>query len=177
MSVESERMVELMAERPGFMLYFDMAEPLMVLKDEEKGRLLDAMFNYGQFGVIPEFDGYLKVAWGFIRPKLDTDARNYRKRVVKNTYSSYCARERKKENTIPMDLEEWCEKEGVDTSEWTQAVSTDTKRYPTTAPKTESSPKANTVAEAKAEGGGKGEEDEDFESLRLKKMEMLREMR
>ena len=57
-----------MAERPGIMVYFDMAEPLKVLGHEEKGRLLDAMLDYGQFGVVPEFDGVLTVVWGFIRP-------------------------------------------------------------------------------------------------------------
>ena len=85
-----------MAERPGIMLYFDMAEPLKGLSYEEKGKLLEAMLDYGQFAVVPEFDGLLTFAWGFIRPKLDADARNYRKKVFKSTYSSYCAKEKKK---------------------------------------------------------------------------------
>ena len=171
-----------MAERPGIMLYFDMAEPLKVLENEEKGRLLDAMLDYGQFGVIPEFDGYLTVAWGFIRPKLDADAKSYRKKVVKNTYSSYCAKEKKNDNT-PLDFEEWCARERIDTTEWTQAVSTDTKRYPNTTPKTtpktETSAKANTMTatNASADGGGTGEEEplqeKDFETLRREKLAML----
>ena len=166
-----------MAERPGIMVYFDMAEPLKVLGYEEKGRLLDAMLDYGQFGVVPEFDGVLTVVWGFIRPKLDADAKSYRKKVVKNTYSSYCAKEKKNGNNTPLDFEEWCSKERIDTSEWTQAVSSDTERYPNTTPNPERTPKANTITEAKADGGGKGEEeppqDKDFETLRREKLAML----
>lgn len=169
-----------MAERPGIMLYFDMAEPLKVLKNEEKGRLLDAMLDYGRFGVIPEFDGYLTVAWGFIRPKLDADAKSYRKKVVKNTYSSYCSKGKKNSNNAPLDFEEWCAREGIDTTEWTQAVSIDTERYPNTTPKTDTYPKTMTAAKASADGGGKGEEElsqaKDFETLRREKLAMLTEM-
>lgn len=129
-----------MAERPGIMLYFDMAEPLKVLKNEEKGLLLDAMLDYGQFGVIPEFEGCLTVAWGFIRPKLDADAKSYRKKV-ENTYSSYYAKVKKNGNNAPLDFEEWCAKEEIDTTQWTRPVSTDTGRYPSTTPKTETYPK------------------------------------
>lgn len=116
-----------MSERPGIMVYFDMAEPIKVLGYEEKGRLLEAMLDYGQFGVIPEFEGYLLFAWGFIRPKLDADAKSYRKKVVKNTYSSFCAKEKKNGNSNPLDFEEWCAKEGIDTTEWIQVASTGTE--------------------------------------------------
>jgi hypothetical protein len=168
-------MVEVMAERPGIMVYFDMAEPLKVLGYEEKGRLLDAMLDYGQFGVVPEFDGVLTVVWGFIRPKLDADAKSYRKKVVKNTYSSYCAKEKKNGNNTPLDFEEWCSKERIDTSEWTQAVSSDIERYPNTTPNPEITPKANTMTEAKvrADGGGKGEEVPQNETEEQRRQRMI----
>lgn len=162
-----------MAERPGIMLYFDMAEPIKGLGYEEKGRLLEAMLDYGQFGVIPEFDGYLTIAWGFIRPKLDADAKRYRQKVVKNTYSSFCAKEKKNGNNSPMDFEEWCAKEGIDTTEWTQAVPTDTERYPTTTSKTETAPKIKTTTDANADGGGKGEEDPPHETEEQRRQRMI----
>lgn len=169
-----------MAERPGIILYFDMVEPLKALENEEKGQPLDAMLDYGQFGVIPKFDGYLTVAWGFIRPKLDADAKRYRKRVVKNTYSSYCAREKKKnDDKTLLEFEEWCSKEGIDTTEWIRMVSIDTERHPYTTPIPEITPKSITMAMAKANAdrGGKREEeppqDKDFETLRREKLAML----
>lgn len=119
-----------MAEQPGVMIYFDIAEPLKGLSYEEKGRLLEAILDYGQFGRGPEFDGLLMVVWGFIRPKLDIDASKYRKRVVKNTYSSYCAKE-SKANKTAMNFEEWLEYMGMDT-EGNRTVPNGSNRHPTT---------------------------------------------
>ena len=42
--------------RPGIMLYFDILEPIKVLSDADKGRLLVAMLEYGQSGKNPHFD-------------------------------------------------------------------------------------------------------------------------
>lgn len=166
------------------MLYFDVAEPLKGLGYEEKGRLLEAMLDYGQFGVVPEFvEGHLTIAWGFIRPKLDADAKSYWKKVVRNSYSSYCAKAKKNGVAKVLDFEEWCNSEGIDTTTWVQAVPTDTDRcrsvptdadrYPTTTPKpstksntepkpsatskSKTSTKTNSTTEAKAnpDGGGK----------------------
>ena len=53
------------------MVYFDLLPPLRVLSYEDKGRLIEAMLEYGQNGVVPEFDGMLALAWGFVKPKSD----------------------------------------------------------------------------------------------------------
>lgn len=165
-----------MAERPGIMLYFDLAEPLKYMCYEDKGKLLDAMLDYGQYGVVPDFDGMLQMAWGFIRPKLDVDAKNYRKKVVTNTYSSYCAKE-KRAGRPPMSLEEWLEQEGIDT-DWNRTVPNGTERFPTTAPPTETMAKRETNTVIAGDGGGKGEEEpatEDFETLRRMQMAKLKD--
>ena len=184
-----------MAERPGIMIYFDMAEPTKMLDYRNKGRLFEAMLNYGQYGEVPNFndDGMLLMAWGFILPRLDADEKSYRKKVIKTTYSSYCSKV-KQSGMTPATFEEWCKKEGVDTSEWCRMASTDIERYPTTTPNiittttpnTETSstakrkPKIATAIEADVDGGVKGEEDlsgvKDFEALRKKKMAKLKEV-
>ena len=80
--------------RPGIMLYFDIRQPLKVLPDADKGRLLDALLEYGEFGVIPEFDpqsdGLLAMAWGFIQPKLDRDGASYDNAVAQRKYAAFC---------------------------------------------------------------------------------------
>ena len=119
-----------MAEQPGVMIYFELAEPLKGLSYEEKGKLLEAILDYGQYGVVPEFDGLLRIVWGFIRPKIDVDASKYRKKVVKNTYSSYCAKE-SKANRTAMNFEEWLEYMGMDT-EGNRTVPNGSNRHPTT---------------------------------------------
>lgn len=160
--------------QPGVMLYFDMMEPLKVLGYEDKGRLLEGIFEYGKYGVVPEFDGLLTVAWGFIRPKLDHDAKRYRERVVKNTYSSYCSKE-KKEGRPCLEFEEWCAHKGID-AEGNRAVPYDIERCPTITPTTDTPAapfarvSAKTMEKAVADEGGKGEEDspkeKDFDALR-----------
>lgn len=102
-----------MAEKPGIILYYDMFHPLKDLRYEEKGQLLEAMMEYGEFGVLPELEGILGIAWGFLKPRLDLDAKKYRKTVVRNTYVSYCAKA-KREGREPLPMEEWMEQEGVD---------------------------------------------------------------
>lgn len=78
--------------RPGIMLYFDILEPIRVLSDAEKGRLLVAMLEYGQHGTLPQFDGMLALAWGFILPKLDRDEESYENAKVQRQYAAFCKR-------------------------------------------------------------------------------------
>ena len=48
------------------MFYFDTRPCLRRLTIEEKGLLFEAVLDYGEHGVLPEFDGALGVAWDFI---------------------------------------------------------------------------------------------------------------
>ena len=77
-------------KRPGVMLYFDMVEPILPLRDAEKGRLLMAIVNYARDGIQPEFTGRLALAWGYIQPKLDRDADVYENTVQKKKYAAFC---------------------------------------------------------------------------------------
>lgn len=64
-------------KRPGVMIYFEVRDSLKFLSLEDKGKLFDAILEYGEFGAVPEFDGMLGVAWAFMKPKLDADAERY----------------------------------------------------------------------------------------------------
>lgn len=92
--------------RPGIMLYFDILEPIRVLPDAEKGRLLVAMLEYGQSGMLPDFDGMLALAWGFVKPKLDKDSEEYNRTILKRQYATFC-RDRKKKGEPEISFEEW----------------------------------------------------------------------
>ena len=50
-----------MAKRPGIMLYFSVRPALKRLSAEQKGLLYDAILDYGESGLLPEFDGVLGV--------------------------------------------------------------------------------------------------------------------
>ena len=175
-----------MADRPGIILYFDMVAPLKRLGYEEKGKLLEAMLEYGQFGVVPDLDGVLPFIWDCIQPKLDADAKRYRKTVLQKTHASYCSKE-KRAGRVPLDFDEWCEKEGVDTATWNQMAPCDTTRHPTETINTNTISKSNISVERKLnttatiEVEGKGAEDppqeKSFEDLRREKLAMLTGMR
>ena len=92
--------------RPGIMLYFDILEPIRVLSDAEKGRLLVAMLEYGQSGADPAFDGMLALAWGFVKPKLDRDEESYEEAKEQRKYAAFC----KKRNGLGLQkisFDEW----------------------------------------------------------------------
>lgn len=107
--------------RPGIMLYFDILEPIRVLPDADKGRLFMAMMEYGQSGVLPEFDGMLALAWGFIKPKLDRDEDSYENSKTQRRYAAFC-KQRSRLNLPKIPFEEWLE---MDEDERKRASSTD----------------------------------------------------
>ena len=114
--------------RPGIMLYFDILEPIRVLPDADKGRLLVAMLEYGQSGTVPEFEGMLALAWGFVKPKIDKDSEEYNKTILKRQYATFC-RDRKRKGEPEISFEEWLMT--IDDQSY-QMISHDTKWYPTT---------------------------------------------
>lgn len=81
--------------RPGIMLYFDMLDPIRVLPDADKGRLLVAMLEYGQSGVVPEFDGMLALAWSFARPMIDKDGERYEDMKLQREYATFCKKRKR----------------------------------------------------------------------------------
>lgn len=138
--------------RPGVMLYFDMLEPIRVLPDADKGRLLVAILEYGKEGIVPEFDGMLALAWGFVRPKIDRDLEEYERTVLRRQYATFC-RERKKKNEPEVSFEEWLMITGNHNHHMISHDTNDDQWYPTTTtatstttiPTTTTTPTTNTT--------------------------------
>ncbi|MBO5885310.1 MAG: hypothetical protein J6Q43_00915, partial [Bacteroidaceae bacterium] len=114
--------------RPGIMLYFDILEPIKVLPDADKGRLLVAILEYGQDGIVPEFDGMLALAWGFVKSKLDRDEEAYQNSMEQKRYAAFC-KKRSNLNLPKLSFEEW---KATDDNERQRALPSDNGRYPTT---------------------------------------------
>lgn len=117
--------------RPGIMLYFDILEPIKVLSDADKGRLLVAMLEYGQSGKNPQFDGMLGLAWGFIKPKIDKDESEYNQSVLRRQYATVC-RERKKKNEPEITFDEWVRTLNACDNHSASMMTNDDQWYPTT---------------------------------------------
>lgn len=136
--------------RPGIMLYFDILEPIKVLPDADKGRLLVAMLEYGQKGTVPQFEGMLALAWGFVKPNLDRDEVAYENSKIQRSYATFCKR-RKSLKLPKIPFEEWLnmteedrERMVTDDNEPKRAVDFDGFRYPTTSTTPATSTPTNT---------------------------------
>ena len=82
MGARTERGEKLMAkEKPGMMVYFEVADSIRGIPYEEKGRLFEAMLDYARYGVLPTFDGFpvINALWCMVRSGLDADDKRYRK--------------------------------------------------------------------------------------------------
>ena len=120
--------------RPGVMIYFDVREPLEELTDNEKGQLFDAILEYGQYGVIPEFTGTLRMAWRFIKPNIDRDGNKYEKTVQQRKYASYCNKLKAlKREDEKVSFDTWM---GLTDADRQRLMSVDAEPPPTTTPTT-----------------------------------------
>lgn len=66
-----------MGSKRGFILYFDYREHLALLNDDERGKLLMALFDYGELGIIPELNGATRMAFSFVRAQMERDQEKY----------------------------------------------------------------------------------------------------
>lgn len=63
--------------KKGFVLYYDYRKHLSLLSDEERGRLLMALLDYGEHGDEPQLEGAALMAFSFIAGQMDRDAEKY----------------------------------------------------------------------------------------------------
>ena len=129
--------------RPGIMLYFDILEPIRVLPDADKGRLLVAMLEYGQSGIVPNFENDLglTLAWGFVKPKIDKDEEEYNLSVRRRQYATMC-RERKRKGEPEITFDDWLKTIGNNEHQTPSPMTIDNQWYPTTT--TTTTPATNT---------------------------------
>ena len=100
-----------MKKKPGVMVYFDLRGMLKLLTDAEKGKLFEAILEYGETGIESELDDKLKVAWPLIRMRLDMDNTRYEFVGYKRKYAAY-TRWAKEHGEEPKEFENWMEEHG-----------------------------------------------------------------
>ena len=59
----------LRTQKKGFLLYYDYRKHLALLNDEERGKLLMALLDYGEHGTQPELEGAALMAFPSFRHK------------------------------------------------------------------------------------------------------------
>ena len=74
-----------MAERSGFCLYHEDIDALRPLTKDQKGTLLEALFDFSANGVILQTsDSAVQVAFSMMASKISRDSKKYEKRCEKN---------------------------------------------------------------------------------------------
>lgn len=155
------------------MLYFNTRPALQWLSNEEKGILFEAILNYGELEVVPEFEGLLGMAWSFIQPLLDRDAASYETTVKKRRYAGYC-KSCKEKGVEPLSMDTW------EQTICNQAVAHGSKCNPirktTTYTNSMSIPDSMGIAAGKGFGENPNDKtiEPDFETLRQRQIDLLR---
>lgn len=140
------------AGRPGVMIYFDMVEPILPLKDAEKGRLLMAIVEYARDGTEPRFTGRLALAWGYIQPKLDRDAEVYEYTKTQRKYAAFCKR-RSALKLPKIPIEQWM---GMDENERIRMLTGDNETQRAVDPVDSRYPTGKGDGDGNGEGYGEG---------------------
>ena len=133
--------------KPGVMFYFEVRPCLKRLSLEEKGRLFDAILEYGECGTQPCFDGMLGMAWDFIQLSIDRDSERYDHQVSQKRYATY-VREAKRKGAEIVTFEQWQSK--YDTIRY-QPMLGDIERYPTTTTTPTTTPATTSTRDIKAD--------------------------
>lgn len=83
-----------MGSQPGVMLYFEVRPCLIRLNDGEKGQLFEAILDYGEHGIVPDFDGKRGLL-GILLSRGLTGILNGTRRKHRRRLRSLCARTQK----------------------------------------------------------------------------------
>ena len=93
-------------DRPGVMFYFDKWEDIKQEDDHVCAKFFRAAMDYAQYGVLPDFTGGYKLAWGLIQTEIDKDADRYDNISLSRKYSRWCGVERTA-GREPLSFDEW----------------------------------------------------------------------
>ena len=132
--------------KPGVIFYFEIRPCIKRLSLEEKGRLFEAILDYGEFGIVPDLDGMAGIAWDFIQPKLDRDAYRYDSQVEQKKYAVFVQEIKKRGNTH-ISFEEW---KSLSDTDRNRLLSADCVCYPNPNSQT-TNPNSQTKPEGKAD--------------------------
>ena len=105
-----------MKKNPGVMIYFDMRRMVKLLTDEEKGKLFEAILDYGETGCVGELTDTLRIVWPLIQNRLDSDSLRYTEVGFKRKYAAY-VRWAKEHHELPKDYSVWKRELGYETDE------------------------------------------------------------
>ena len=90
-------------DQKGFIVFGDNEPIFNKLTDEEAGQLLKGMVKYFNYGIEPDFNDKLDMAWVTVKLQMDRNAEKYEKRCEKNRENVKKRYERIRSNTNEYD--------------------------------------------------------------------------
>ena len=111
-----------MKKKPGVMVYFELRGMLKLLSDSEKGKLFEAILEYGETGCVGELTDTLRVAWPLTQMRLDMDNTRYEFVTYKRNYAAY-TRWSREHGEEPKDFDDWMNDHGYYTDHCPLSVS------------------------------------------------------
>ena len=100
-----------MKKKPGVMIYFELRGVLKLLSDAEKGKLFEAIWEYGETGLTPTLPDKVLVIWPLIQMRMDTDTDRYNLMGMKRRYAAY-VRWSREHGITPSEYNEWLTERG-----------------------------------------------------------------
>ena len=124
-----------MGKQPGVMLYFDTCRPLKSLSLEDKGRIFDAVLDYGEDGFLPDFheNPLLVLAWSFLQSGIDRDREQYERKCQQNQEKAIKSHSKRRQATASHGTpQQTVSEHGVQQQPTTTSTSTTTSATTTT---------------------------------------------
>ena len=84
--------------------------------DAEKGKLFEAILEYGETGKVGELTDTLRIVWPLIQNRLDKDSLRYTDVGTKRRYAAY-VRWARDHGTQVLEFPAWAQEKGYDTYE------------------------------------------------------------
>ena len=95
-----------MKEKPGVMIYFEIASVLKLLSDEDAGKLFRAILEYGQTRTMPQLPESLQIVWPLIQLRLDNDHKHYHDVCSEKGYAAYVRWQKERQQEY-LSREDW----------------------------------------------------------------------
>ena len=91
-------------EKISFLLYKEWGDYVRMLTDEERGKLLIAIFNFQDTGEVPEFNGQLKMVFTMMIKQFELDDKKWIEQKAKRSEAGKKGAEARWDNTNSIDV-------------------------------------------------------------------------
>lgn len=90
-------------EKASFIFYKEWGDYVRMLKEDEQGKLLVAIFDFQDTGKIPEFDGQLKIVFTMMVKQFERDSKKWIEKKLKRSQAGKIGAQARWDNGKTLD--------------------------------------------------------------------------